>query len=126
MHVSFDVEDAGRYVLKARLTRSWDYGVYSIALDGKTLVDEVDLYAPEIAVKTQKLGEHTLAKGAHKLTFTYVRSNLESKVRGSGETGRYMALDAIEPHRLYRQVADRIGALIAVAIDANLNPSFVT
>jgi len=96
MHVSFDVEDTARYVVKVRLTRSWDYGVYSIALDGKLLVDEVDLYSPQIAVMTQKLGEHTLAKGAHKLTFTYLRSNLESKVRGSGEIGRYLALDAID------------------------------
>jgi hypothetical protein len=94
--VSFEIEELGRYVLRAQLSRSWDYGVYQIALDEKTLVEELDLYSPEIVVKAQKLGEHTLAKGTHTLTFTYVRSNPESKVRGTAETGRYLALDAID------------------------------
>jgi hypothetical protein len=96
LDVSFDVEEKCRYVLKVELTRSWDYGIYAIAIDDKTVVEEVDLYAPALGVKTQKLGEHTLEKGTHKLTFTYVRSNVESKVRGTAETGRYMALDAID------------------------------
>ncbi len=96
LEVSFDVADMARYVLKAELTRSWDYGVYKIALDDKTVVEEVDLYAPAIDTKTQKLGEHTLDAGTHKLTFTYVRSNLESKVRGTAEVGRYLALDALD------------------------------
>ncbi len=98
--VPFEIEDRGRYVLKASVTASWDYGVFRIDLDGKPVVGEVDLYAPEVAVRQQKLGVRTLDPGTHTLTFTYVRSNPRSVVKGTDQPGRYLGLDRLYVRKL--------------------------
>ncbi len=93
--VPFEIKEPGRYILKALLTRSWDYGIYSIALDGDEVVKTVDLYSANLKIEKQELGVHTLKSGKHTLTFTAIGVNPASKVLGSGETGRYMGLDGI-------------------------------
>ena len=98
-----EISEPGRYAVKVRLTRSWDYGTYAVELNGKTVVPAVDLYAPQIAVKTCKLGVHALETGTQKITFTYLRSNPESKVREAGVTGRYIGIVSI----YVRKVSDR-------------------
>ena len=107
----FEVEEKARYVVKAFLTQSWDYGTWQITLDGRIVVGSVDLYAPAISVRVQKLGIRTLRAGSHTLTFMYLRSNPQSTGRETGGPGRYLGIDRISfrkiPARLVQKVKKR-------------------
>jgi len=95
LELPFEVPHAGRFVLNAYLTKSWDYGTWSIELDGKTVVEATDLYSPTLTVVKQKLGVWNLTGGTHVLRFTFLRSNPRSRVRPSGEPGRYLGIDRL-------------------------------
>ncbi|MGQ9591556.1 MAG: glycoside hydrolase family 172 protein [Planctomycetota bacterium] len=100
LEVPIEVSEDGRYVLKADLTRSWDYGIYQISVDGRALGGPRNLHSPAIAVREEKLGTAQLTKGAHVLRFSCVGSAPESKVRGTGEQGRYLGIDRIRFRKL--------------------------
>ena len=46
LEVNIPVAKAGRYSVTLGLTKSWDYGIHQIMIDGKDVGDPVDLYTP--------------------------------------------------------------------------------
>jgi hypothetical protein len=54
------VRRAGRYRLILGLTRSWDYGIFQIFVNGTPRGKPVNLYAPKILPLKLDLGEFTL------------------------------------------------------------------
>lgn len=73
-----------------RLTRSWDYGIWKVSLDGKVLpgLERADLYSPDIREAEFKIGAVDLKEGEHQLVFECVGRNDESK-------GVYLGVDAL-------------------------------
>ena len=92
--VLVDAKETGKYKLEAILTKSQDYAIIEISLDGKTLGEQIDLFD----MKTQPygpidLGTHDLEKGQHKLEFKLAGFNEEEqKVRPNC---RFMGIDDI-------------------------------
>ncbi|MBN1422108.1 MAG: DUF2961 domain-containing protein [Planctomycetes bacterium] len=103
LEVPFEVPEAGRYAIRASITRSWDYGIYDVELDGRKVGGPFNLQSETISTRQEKLGAHTLAEGEHKLRFVCVGRDPQARVRGSGEPGHYIGLDAIH----FRKIAPR-------------------
>jgi hypothetical protein len=74
-----DVPEDGTYQLVVYFTKSWDYAIVSLSLDGKAL-GEFDTYAPAVtwAGPTQ-MGSAQLTRGKHRLTFEVKGRNEQSK-----------------------------------------------
>lgn len=103
LELDFSIPETGRYALKTWLTHSWDYGVWRVDLDGETVLSGVDLWSSTISTDLHKLGVRRLEKGKHRLSFHYLRSHPESRVRGDGSVGRYLGVDRI----YFRRVPER-------------------
>ena len=74
--LALPVEKAGKYELKARLTKAIDYGIVQLHLDDKKLGEPIDLFNDGvIPTKELALGVHELTKGQHKLTVEIVGIN---------------------------------------------------
>ena len=95
LEVPFEVPEDGRYVVKVDLTRSWDYGRWEIALDGKKVGAPAALRSPSIVVAPQKLGTHRLEKGVHTLRFTCAGRDPEARNKETGEPGYFLGVDRI-------------------------------
>lgn len=67
--VPFEIEEAGEYELLLLLTKSWDYGIYEIHLDGQAVSEPIDFYAEAITERLQRIPARELAAGRHELTF---------------------------------------------------------
>jgi hypothetical protein len=65
LELRFDVATEEFRRLVVPITRSYDFGIYRILLDGKPVGDPLDLYSPKIEVHEQSLGDLTLSKGEH-------------------------------------------------------------
>ncbi|NOY82838.1 MAG: DUF2961 domain-containing protein [Kiritimatiellaeota bacterium] len=74
-----DAPADGRYELCVYFTKSWDYAIVRLSLDGRAL-GEFDTYDPQVTWggKT-RLGTFNLAKGEHRLKFEVVGRNEKSK-----------------------------------------------
>ncbi|HEY3282714.1 MAG TPA: glycoside hydrolase family 172 protein [Armatimonadota bacterium] len=66
--LTFPVEKAGDYSVAVNLTKSSDYGIYQVLLDGLEL-RRVDLYSPSLATTLARSEFGHLAAGRHTLTF---------------------------------------------------------
>lgn len=88
--VPFRVEKETDGILRLKLTRSWDYGVWSVALDGKVMpgMQSVDLYSANTQADVFRGGYMMLAEGPHELRFECVGKNERSK-------GYFLGVDAI-------------------------------
>jgi len=74
-----EAPEDGRYELAVYFTKSWDYAIVRLSLDGKALGD-FDTYAPTVVwAGKQNLGVHDLKKGAHRLRFEAIGHNPKSK-----------------------------------------------
>jgi hypothetical protein len=73
------VKTGGRYALAVYFTKSWDYAIVRVSLDGRGLGD-FDIYAPEVVWggKTD-LGTFNLDTGAHRLKFEIAGRNESSR-----------------------------------------------
>lgn len=73
-----------------KLTKSHDYGIWKITLDGKPLkgLDAVDLYSATIVSQDYKVGSIKLDAGTHELKFECVGKNPASK-------GYFLGADAV-------------------------------
>jgi hypothetical protein len=100
IELPFEVPDDGRYLLKADLGYSSDYGTYEALLDGKKIVGPLNLRSAEFTVKTEKLGIHELKKGAHRLRFVCVGADPQSKIKGSGQPGYFIGIDGVSYRKL--------------------------
>ena len=84
------VEKAGKYDLKARFTKSYDYGVFQVLVDGEQIAGDFDLYSPTVvAAPMADLGIIELASGDHALTIKAIGKNPDSH-------GRFFGLDFIK------------------------------
>ncbi len=68
----FDVKTKEYRALVLPLTRSYDYGIWRILLDGAEKVARLDLYNPETRVEEVSLGSFSLEPGPHTLRFELV------------------------------------------------------
>jgi len=82
LELAFSVKQAGRYQLRAVLTKARDYGIVQVSLDGKKLGEPIDLYNPSVIPTDPplSLGTRELSAGEHKLTVQIVGAN-EKAVR---------------------------------------------
>ena len=76
MTTEFRIEEAGIYEVSARMTLAPDYGIFSVALDGKVLRREIDLFSPTVSTGPLiELGKLPLTHGEHKLAFKLTGAN---------------------------------------------------
>ncbi len=74
-----DAPQDGDYAVAVYFTKSWDYAVVRLSLDGKPL-GEFDTYAPTVQwAGRQPLGVFPLKKGQHRLVFEVVGHNEKSR-----------------------------------------------
>lgn len=75
--LAIPVKEAGKYTLYGALTMARDYGVTSIALDGRPVTSSFDGYNATKVIHTgeKDWGTHELTAGEHKLTFTLAPPN---------------------------------------------------
>lgn len=75
--LAIPVKAAGRYTLYGALTMARDYGVVSIALDGKPVASSFDGFNSPKVIHTgeKEWGTHELSAGEHRLTFTLASPN---------------------------------------------------
>ena len=77
--VAVPVAEAGSYRVKVYLTKSWDYGVLQLSIDGEPLGDPVDTWSPHVVLAPEvDLGVHDLA-GEFTLGVRLVGTNPESR-----------------------------------------------
>ena len=89
VEVPLKVERAGRYRVFVYFTKSWDYGIVKVLLDGKEVAGPFDLFAPRVTHGGRTdLGAFDLSAGEHRIKFIVVGKNENSK-------GHFMGLDCI-------------------------------
>ncbi len=77
LKIGIDIKTPGTYNLTTRLTKAADYGIVRFALDGKKILEPIDLYHPDGVIATQEinLGKFELEPGRHILTVEIVGTN---------------------------------------------------
>ena len=77
LELALAVSKAGRYHVRAVLTKARDYAIVRFYLDGQPAGQPVDLYNPEVVPTDPpvSLGIHELSAGQHKLTVEIVGAN---------------------------------------------------
>lgn len=79
LELAVPVKTAGKYHLRAVMTKARDYGVVQLSLDGQKLGSPIDLYNPSvIPTEPVSLGTHALTAGEHKLTVEIVGHNAKA------------------------------------------------
>lgn len=74
-----EAKEAGAYDLAVYFTKSWDYAIVRVSLDGKAL-GEFDTYAPGVEWGGRtSLGRHDLGAGTHRLEFKVVGRSEKSQ-----------------------------------------------
>jgi Papain family cysteine protease len=80
VELGVDVSKPGRYRLRVLATAAPDFGIVRVALDGKPLAQEFDLYSGRVCPPgSLELGTHDLPAGQHRLRFTAVNKSATSK-----------------------------------------------
>lgn len=67
LEIPFTVEKHEPKCLVVILTHSYDFGIYKVSLDGKSLGEPINLYSPETAVKEHRLKNLWVKPGKHLL-----------------------------------------------------------
>jgi hypothetical protein len=75
----FDIHKEEYRQLTLRMTKSFDYGIYRIWLDGKSVRDCYDFFGDETETVELNLGQHTLPTGQHLLRFECLGKRAESQ-----------------------------------------------
>ncbi len=86
--ISFEVSESGLYGIIMLLTKSWDYGVFQVEIDGRPLGEPVDLYKQNVVSEERFFAPQTLEAGSHNLVFRNVGKNKASE-------GVYFGLDGV-------------------------------
>lgn len=87
IEIPFNLDQEQTLSLVAKMTQSWDYGIYIAKLDGKQIA-RWDLYSKDTGPTDRPLGEHKLDAGAHTLRLECVGKSNSSK-------GYYLGFDAL-------------------------------
>jgi hypothetical protein len=88
LEFDFDVTAGHKHALVLRLTRSFDYGIWSVAVDGEVVAPRVDLYEPATKVRDLQLDVYNLAPGTHTVRFECVGQNPLSR-------GAWIGVDSV-------------------------------
>ncbi len=88
LSVPFVLPEGARGVARMTLAASPEGGIWSIALDGRPVRQNVDLYAPALTLREIRVGLVDLAPGEHTLTF-------ECSGRSPGSLGHDIGLDVL-------------------------------
>lgn len=88
LECDFNVEKAEYRRLILRSTHSYDYGIFRVLLDGKPVLERIDLYTRETEVHDHSLGDHELSAGKHVVRLECVGRNAQS-------TGRRLGVDSL-------------------------------
>jgi len=75
----FDITKEEYRQLTLRMTKSYDFGIYRILLDGKVVRDHYDFYEDGMDIAELNLGQYTLSKGLHTLRFECLGKRGESQ-----------------------------------------------
>jgi len=85
IEMEFAVPKSREYELIAVFTKAGDYGIFEIAVDGKTTGKPIDLYDPKVTTTGEiSLGTVHLDKGTHVLKATAVGHNEKSRDTHAG------------------------------------------
>jgi len=80
LELAVPIERPGKYRLSLQFTKSWDYAVVEVYLDGKPVGSPNDLYnAAPIPSGRIDMGTHDLQEGQHVLAVKVVRVNEQAK-----------------------------------------------
>ncbi len=80
--LTMPVEKAGKYVLKANLTKAVDYGIVRFSVDGKPLGEPMDLFNNGVVTTGEiALGNVELTAGEHRLALEITGSNPKAEPR---------------------------------------------
>ncbi len=110
METGFRVPGTGRYMVSLQMTRAPDYGIFSVAINGKAVRDGVDLFSEKVELSEPvDLGEMYLEEGLQKLTCTLTGAN--GKARAKGGRQFLLGLDFVRAVSLERKKADKVDAL---------------
>jgi hypothetical protein len=102
IEVPFAVEEDGRYVIKADVSRSWDYGTYEVFLDANRISGPRNFHnAQAVVTKTEKFGTHALTKGVHVLRFVCVGRDPNSTMKDSMKPGHYLGIDRVTARKVF-------------------------
>jgi hypothetical protein len=97
VEVDFTVDKEDYRALVLPLTRSYDYGVWRVSLDGKQVLARLDLWSEDTRVEEISLGSFKLTPGKHTLRFDCLGKSPRS-------TACYLGLDSV---RLRQRLAPR-------------------
>jgi hypothetical protein len=76
LELKLSVPSDGAYDLAGALTKARDYAIVELQLDGKTLGQPLDLYAPSVGTTGElSFGQHQLSAGDHQLSITITGEN---------------------------------------------------
>lgn len=93
--VAVPVAKPGKHWIIVNLTKSWDYGIFQLSVDGKPVGDPVDLYSAVIAPEKLDLGVFTLGK-SFKLGLKCVGINELSNPKSYMAGLDYILLEPVE------------------------------
>ena len=75
-NLKFKIEKESKYQIKINLTKAIDYGIYSLSIDGKTVLKNYDAYHKDgIVNSVVNIGNYNLKKGEHSLTVNITGAN---------------------------------------------------
>ena len=90
VELGLEVRKAGRYRVRVLATAGPDFGKVRIALDGKRLGPDFDLYSGRVSPSgSLELGIHELSAGPHRVRFQAVGKN-------AGSTNFFFGIDAVD------------------------------
>ncbi|MBC8869348.1 MAG: DUF2961 domain-containing protein [Planctomycetes bacterium] len=85
IEIEFPAPKTGQYELMAVFTKAGDYGIFEMAVDGKTIGKPIDLYDPKVTTTGEvSLGTVQLHTGTHVLKATAIGHNEKSKDTHAG------------------------------------------
>ena len=80
IEIGFSVPTTGRYELMAVFTKAGDYGIFEVAVDGKTIGEPIDLYDPKVTTTGEiLLGTVQLGEGKHVLKAIAIGRNKKAR-----------------------------------------------
>jgi hypothetical protein len=86
--LEFEVDEKTEYGIELRLTKAPDYGIFRFSIDGKKILDSVDLYDPKVVpAPPLDAGRMQLDKGKHKLLIEIIGANPKTK---AGHVGKHL------------------------------------
>jgi hypothetical protein len=79
LEVIVPVEERGRYRVTLGLTKSWDYGIHQVMVNGEDVGEPLDLWAEQITPLKVELGAFEVEAGEHTIGLRCVGTNPNAK-----------------------------------------------